>query len=234
MAELIVCKKCNEREIFLKHRGMQVGAYCSNCGAWLKWVGKKELPYYTSRGLKILSENCQVTIKRDAPMGVIIEDTNNVKPTTFQKNVDSMDMPFDSVEPEDKDLVSWEKEYKNRVKNEELTSEKSSLSAEIEIEKRVKARLIVEKESIEEEIEKRVQERLKNHKPTETHEGYCSICDGQPLKPFKDADNNQVDVTVYDGVLTITNPDGSVMLGLYVINRCPECGKSYTKLEGAD
>jgi len=232
MAEMLICKKCNEREIFLQYRGMQVGAYCSNCGAWLKWVGKKELPYYTSRGLKILAEGHQVSIKRDAPLGVIVED-NPVKPTTFKSNIDKKDFPFAVEEDsEDEDFKNWEKDYKQRVKNEELTRETPSLAAEVEIEKRVKARLIIEKESMEEEIERRVQERLKTVKPTETYKEFCSVCNGEPLKPFKDADNSQVDVTVYDGVLTITNHDGTTLLGLYVINRCPECGKPYTNMEG--
>lgn len=229
MAEQLICKRCNEREIYLQYRGMQIGAYCSNCGAWLKWIGKKDLPYYTARGLKILAEGQQVTIKRDAPMGVIIDDIKQVKPSTFSKKED---LPFDKDETDSKDFQDWESEYEKRVKNESLKSEVSSLAMEVEIEKRVKARFLVEKESMEEEIEKRVQDRLKNATPTEQYKEYCSICDGQPLKPYKDSDNKQVDVTIYDGVLTVTNQDGSVLYGLYVINRCPECGKPYTNLVG--
>lgn len=231
----IVCKKCGEREIYLQYRGMQVGAYCSNCGSWIKWVGKKELPLLKSRGLKVFPDGQPVSIKRDAPLGVIIEDERDVKPSTFQKK-DSYDndAPFISNTTENKDLQEWEQEYKNRVRDEGLVVEAKtdSLAAEVEIEKRVKARLIVEKESIDEEIEKRVQERLKNEKPQETYDGYCSVCDGQPLKSFNVSDSSQVvklDVTIYDGVLTITNEDGSILYGLYEMKRCPECGRPFSK-----
>lgn len=38
----ISCKKCGSTDLFTKPNGAQVGAYCSDCGAWLKWVGKEE------------------------------------------------------------------------------------------------------------------------------------------------------------------------------------------------
>lgn len=42
--ESYACKKCGSVDVFLKSNGTQTGLYCSDCGAWLKWVGKKEIP----------------------------------------------------------------------------------------------------------------------------------------------------------------------------------------------
>jgi len=38
----ITCKKCGSLDVFIKPNGTQTGAYCSDCGAWIKWVGKDE------------------------------------------------------------------------------------------------------------------------------------------------------------------------------------------------
>ena len=37
------CKKCGSVALFTKTSGNAVGLYCSDCGAWIKWVGKNEL-----------------------------------------------------------------------------------------------------------------------------------------------------------------------------------------------
>ncbi len=38
------CPKCKSKDLFLRESGTQKGLYCGDCGAWIKWVGKKELP----------------------------------------------------------------------------------------------------------------------------------------------------------------------------------------------
>jgi hypothetical protein len=39
-----LCKKCGNSAIYLVRKNEnQVGAYCSECGAWLKWVGKNDV-----------------------------------------------------------------------------------------------------------------------------------------------------------------------------------------------
>ncbi len=39
-----VCDKCGSIDLFLEEKGRHTGLYCGDCGAWLKWVGKKEIP----------------------------------------------------------------------------------------------------------------------------------------------------------------------------------------------
>lgn len=37
------CKKCGSTDLFTKEKGNNVGLYCSDCGAWIKWLHKDEL-----------------------------------------------------------------------------------------------------------------------------------------------------------------------------------------------
>lgn len=37
------CRKCHSKNLFTKEKGTQTGLYCEECGAWQKWVPKKEL-----------------------------------------------------------------------------------------------------------------------------------------------------------------------------------------------
>lgn len=37
------CKKCGSISLHTETKGNNVGLYCNDCGAWLKWLGKDEL-----------------------------------------------------------------------------------------------------------------------------------------------------------------------------------------------
>ena len=38
------CDKCGSVDVFIDDRGRQQALTCGDCGAWLKWIGKKEMP----------------------------------------------------------------------------------------------------------------------------------------------------------------------------------------------
>ncbi len=38
------CPKCGSKDLFLRKSGNNTGLYCGDCGAWIKWAGKKEIP----------------------------------------------------------------------------------------------------------------------------------------------------------------------------------------------
>lgn len=38
------CNKCGSIDLFIDDRGSQKALLCGDCGSWLKWIGKKELP----------------------------------------------------------------------------------------------------------------------------------------------------------------------------------------------
>lgn len=37
------CKKCGSLDLHTEISGNNTGLYCSDCGAWIKWLGKGEL-----------------------------------------------------------------------------------------------------------------------------------------------------------------------------------------------
>lgn len=38
------CDKCGSVDLFIDDRGKQKALMCGDCGSWIKWVGKKEMP----------------------------------------------------------------------------------------------------------------------------------------------------------------------------------------------
>ena len=38
------CTKCGSVDVFIQDRGNQKALICGDCSAWLKWIGKAELP----------------------------------------------------------------------------------------------------------------------------------------------------------------------------------------------
>lgn len=38
------CTKCGSVDVYIDDRGSQKALMCKDCGAWLKWIGKKEMP----------------------------------------------------------------------------------------------------------------------------------------------------------------------------------------------
>ena len=50
------CKKCGSVSLHTKVKGNNIGLYCDDCGAWIKWLGKDELRAFehanNSRGLR--------------------------------------------------------------------------------------------------------------------------------------------------------------------------------------
>ena len=42
--KIFACSKCGSTDVFIKDRGNQKALICGDCCAWLKWIGKAELP----------------------------------------------------------------------------------------------------------------------------------------------------------------------------------------------
>ncbi len=51
---LDTCKYCGGHKLYLHHKGQHLGLYCSDCGKWLMWVGKKDIRAYEVMGLPVL------------------------------------------------------------------------------------------------------------------------------------------------------------------------------------
>ena len=37
------CTKCGSVDLYTQTKGNNIGLYCSDCGAWVKWINKDEL-----------------------------------------------------------------------------------------------------------------------------------------------------------------------------------------------
>lgn len=54
---MLECKKCGNREYTTKKNGPHIGAYCSRCGKWIKWIKANE-PLYTTPVTKERPTRC--------------------------------------------------------------------------------------------------------------------------------------------------------------------------------
>jgi endogenous inhibitor of DNA gyrase (YacG/DUF329 family) len=46
------CKKCGSLDLHTEVHGSNTGLYCSDCGAWIKWLGKDELRAFENAKIK--------------------------------------------------------------------------------------------------------------------------------------------------------------------------------------
>lgn len=46
------CKKCGSLDLHIEVKGSNTGLYCSDCGAWIKWLGKDELRAFENAQIK--------------------------------------------------------------------------------------------------------------------------------------------------------------------------------------
>jgi hypothetical protein len=46
------CKKCGSLDLHTEVKGSNTGLYCSDCGAWIKWLGKDELRAFENAKIK--------------------------------------------------------------------------------------------------------------------------------------------------------------------------------------
>ena len=83
------CRKCGGIGFYLQQSGMQVGMYCDNCGAWLKWVGKKDLDLYRRRGLKVFPQNAVITLKQNKNIGLEMVEVMPKNNIPFESDVNT-------------------------------------------------------------------------------------------------------------------------------------------------
>lgn len=51
------CKKCGSISLHIENKGNNVGLYCNDCGAWIKWLGKDELRAFNYKNQSKNSQN---------------------------------------------------------------------------------------------------------------------------------------------------------------------------------
>lgn len=87
--KIFSCRKCSSAELFIKEGGTQCGLYCTDCGAWQKWLNKDE---------KRLAENW-------------IEEMKSMKETSAQQN--PVDIKFDELRIAAQPLLEFLNKYYN-------------------------------------------------------------------------------------------------------------------------
>lgn len=63
------CEKCGSINVSIDDRGTQKALMCGDCGVWLKWIGKKELPLIE----KYIKENSDISTKENVFSETLIE-----------------------------------------------------------------------------------------------------------------------------------------------------------------
>ena len=56
------CKKCGSIDLHTEVKGNNAGLYCSDCGAWITWLGKNELRAFA------YSKKCNGAAEPDNPI----------------------------------------------------------------------------------------------------------------------------------------------------------------------
>lgn len=74
------CRKCNSAKVKLEERGTQTALLCADCGAWLKWVGKKEIQQvkaYIENSEHNIKEECDTYKQLESLVDLVLECTEN-------------------------------------------------------------------------------------------------------------------------------------------------------------
>lgn len=192
----IICRKCGNSNFYMQQKGAAIGLYCDTCGAWQKWVGKKEVQILKNRGIKLFPQNANISLKNNHTFGLEMVD------------VKSMGIEMESKEENEKSFFEKDNE-------ESFGSKPKDLDIEAEIERRVSERL--------KNMDKKVEDSKKSSCDN-VEGGYCPVCEGNPLVA---EGNSRVEVTIFSGVLTVTDIEGLNIYGLYKLKRCPYCGKMF-------
>ena len=92
------CKKCGSIKLYTEQKGSQIGLYCGDCGAWIKWLGKDELrafEYSMREPTKEEQENVNKYIKNiSKPTGLKFNEDKTII-DRLQNFIDCIDKEID-------------------------------------------------------------------------------------------------------------------------------------------
>lgn len=80
------CKKCNSENIIIKQANTMTGAYCSDCGAWIKWLKGNELNEFYKNELSKPENREKVSRNFFKQKGMTIIKCGNCKCQLFHSN----------------------------------------------------------------------------------------------------------------------------------------------------
>lgn len=94
------CKKCGSVNLYTENKGNSVGLYCSDCGSWIKWLGKDELRAFEHNKS---SEKVQYKMCPNADIAIYILEfikrgyAKNYQDAGVQKYLDALQMGIDAL-----------------------------------------------------------------------------------------------------------------------------------------
>lgn len=227
------CRVCGNTDVFLQYKGAQVGVYCKNCGKWIKWLSKKDQAAYLSKGVRPLAETDEVVLqgfntRESVAKGYQISGMGNMPPVPKNMGVVLSPEEEQIIAEIDKELERREQEKNNISANPEafgndprMMQQNNMPNLEVVIEKEVERRMAIRLKEMEES-----NEAVRNTDYGVEPLDYCPVCDGSPLQ----SDSfNSVQVSIFSGMLSVVSEDGTQILGLYKVKRCPNCGRPFAE-----
>lgn len=196
------CRKCNNGSFYLQQKGFQVGFYCETCGTWMKWASKKEQEIYRNRGIKIHPQDAVVELKMRDISSIVQPVSTKYQNIGFEDSSDTVSL--EDILLEDNNSQSFGKK-----------------PIDMDIEAEIQRRVAEELRKIEGTSDR---DSKKNERVENSGSEYCPICDGSPLVAES---GSKVEVSIFSGVMTVTDIDGVEILGLYRLKNCPNCGKIF-------
>lgn len=103
MIEFTVCPACGAKDPYLKKKGPHIGLWCSGCGKFIQWVGKKDLEQLKHRGFKVhdesyVPENSVVQTNLDVT-GVDVVQPSVQNHSVFSNNLSPIKQPEEVLCP---------------------------------------------------------------------------------------------------------------------------------------
>lgn len=216
-----VCGRCGHSEIFLRRKGNAVGLYCGNCEKWYQWVGKKALPDYTRRGLKVHPEGYVPPMKHQAQSQV---------PVQHQPNFGGVQEPYVQDPYQQTYQEPYQPPYQEPYQEPQPDFSKQEgfgeLGEEVDY---------IEPQSTGEELYRQHQQskpqfgnnmgysQLEDHEDTDA---ICTLCNGGIFSPVGESvvtmDIKIVDKECY---LRVHSKAQGNIVGRFKIKYCPNCGR---------
>lgn len=91
------CNKCGSTDVFIDDRGNQKALMCGDCSAWLKWIGKKELPL-VERYIKNNNQDIEFAAKPNTTECNVISAGGQIRVWNYKTNkIDYFDVSESSM-----------------------------------------------------------------------------------------------------------------------------------------
>lgn len=97
------CKKCGSTDLFVKKGNTTTGLYCSDCGAWIKWVGKDELRAFEHSKEKEENKITEYKMCASVDMAIYILEfikqgyAKNYQDAGVRKYIEALQMGIDAL-----------------------------------------------------------------------------------------------------------------------------------------